>query len=171
MGENLAAPERQAVRTPMQWTDEPGAGFSPADPARFPAPLTEGEYGPLAVNVARQRRDEGSLLNWFERLLRRRRETPELGLGRWSVVESDPPSVLVHRCDWDGHTVVALHNFSAEPCPVSVTLDGLPDAEAADDLLDGASELQIEDATLSLTLEGHGYRWYRIRRQGQRITP
>ena len=171
MGENLAAPERQAVRTPMQWTDEPGAGFSPADPARFPAPLTEGEYGPLAVNVARQRRDEGSLLNWFERLVRRRRETPELGLGRWSVVESDPPSVLVHRCDWDGHTVVALHNFSAEPCPVSVTLDGLPDAEAADDLLDGASELQIEDATLSLTLEGHGYRWYRIRRQGQRITP
>ena len=30
MGENLAAEGRMAVRTPMQWSDEPGAGFSTA---------------------------------------------------------------------------------------------------------------------------------------------
>ena len=171
MGENLAAADRQAVRTPMQWSDEPGGGFSTADPSRFPNPVTEGEYGPLAVNVARQRRDEGSLLNWFERLIRRRRETPELGLGEWCCVPSEPASVLVHRCTWEGSTVVALHNFSAEPCRVSVALEGLPDAVGADDLLDGAPEVGIEDATLDVTLDGYGYRWYRIRREGRRITP
>ena len=171
MGENLDAPDRQAVRTPMQWSDEPGAGFSTADPSRFPNPLVEGAFGPLAVNVAQQRRDADSLLNWFERLMRRRRETPELGLGTWRVVPSDPVSVLVHRCDWDGSTVVALHNFAPEPCRVSVPLDDLEDAAGADDLLDGAPEVTIEGATLSLTLEGYGYRWYRIRRVGQRLTP
>jgi|SoiMethySBSTD1v2_1073268.scaffolds.fasta_scaffold00468_3 trehalose synthase len=171
MGENLAAPDRQAVRTPMQWSDEPGAGFSTADAAAFPNPVTEGEFGPLAVNVAQQRRDPGSLLNWFERLMRRRRETPELGLGTWSVVPSEPASVLVHRCDWDGSTVVALHNFAAEPCRVEVALDGVDDVAGADDLLDGTGEIGLEDARLVLTLEGYGYRWYRIRRRGQRLAP
>ena len=37
MGDNLQLPERNAVRTPMQWSAEPQAGFSTAekdDPAR-----------------------------------------------------------------------------------------------------------------------------------------
>lgn len=171
MGENLAVPDRLAVRTPMQWSDEPGAGFSTADPGRFPRPLTEGEYGPLAVNVAHQRRDAGSLLNWFERLIRRRRETPELGMGTWSVVANDQPGILAHRCDWDGSTVVAAHNFSSEPCRVVLPLEGIEDAVAADNLLDGQAEHRLDGPALPLTLEGHGYRWLRIRRRGQRLSP
>ena len=64
-----------------------------------------------------------------------------------------------------------MHNFAAEPCRLVVALDGLDDAVGADDLLDGAPEVDIEDAALALTLEGYGYRWYRIRREGRRITP
>ena len=171
MGENLAAPDRMAVRTPMQWSDEPGAGFSTADPETFPHPLTEGTYGPLAVNVAAQRRDDGSLLNWFERLIRRRRETPELGLGSWAVVDTEPPSVLAHRCDWDGSTVVAVHNFAPEPCRLDVPLDGIDRVVGAIDLLDGAREIELDEPVLHLQLDGYGHRWLRIRRQGQRLAP
>lgn len=171
MGENLAAPDRLAVRTPMQWSDEPGAGFSTAAPATFPSPLGEGEYGPLAVNVAAQRRDAGSLLNWFERLIRRRHETPELGLGTWEVISTDAASVLAHRCDWDGSTVVALHNFAPEPCRLDVPLEGVPDAVGANDLLDGAPEVPLDEPVLHLTLDGYGHRWLRVRRRGQRLTP
>jgi glycosidase len=171
MGENLDAEARNAVRTPMQWSDEPGAGFSTADPATFPRPVTEGEFGPLAVNVAGQRRDPGSLLNWFERLIRRRRETPEIGLGAWSVITNDAPAVLAHRCDWNGSTVVAVHNFGAEPCRVDLRLDDLDDAAGAESLLDGASEQPLEEPVLHLTLGGYGYQWLRIRRRGQRLSP
>jgi glycosidase len=171
MGENLGAGGRMAVRTPMQWSDEPGAGFSMVDPARFPSPLTTGEYGPLAVNVAAQRRDPGSLLNWFERLIRRRRETPEFGLGAWSVVANEEPAVLAHRCDWDASTVVAVHNFGAEPCRLDLPLEGLDDAVGADDLLDGSREEPLDDPVLHLILDGYGYRWLRIRRAGQRLSP
>ena len=171
MGENLAAPDRLAVRTPMQWSDEAGAGFSPADPSTFPTPVTEGEYGPLAVNVTQQRRDAGSLLNWFERLVRRRRETPELGLGAWSVIATPEPAVLAHRCDWDGSTVVAVHNFSAEPCRLDVPLDGVDDAVGAVELLDGVPETELDEPVLHLELAGYGYRWFRVRREGQRRTP
>ena len=171
MGENLAAPDRLAVRTPMQWSDEAGAGFSTADPKTFPTPVTEGEYGPLAVNVTQQRRDAGSLLNWFERLVRRRRETPELGLGAWSVIATPVPAVLAHRCDWDGSTVVAVHNFSAEPCRLDVPLDGVDDAVGAVELLDGVPETELDEPVLHLELGGYGYRWFRVRREGQRRTP
>jgi trehalose synthase len=171
MGENLDATGRMAVRTPMQWSDEPGAGFSTADPERFPGPVTEGEYGPLAVNVAAQRREPGSLLNWFERLIRRRRETPEFGLGTWSVITTDEPAVLAHRCDWDASTVVAVHNLGAEPCRLAIPLDGIDDVAGAADLLDGTGEQPLDEPTLHLTLEPYGYRWFRIRRAGQRLTP
>jgi trehalose synthase len=171
MGENLDVAGRMAVRTPMQWSDESGAGFSIADPERFPSPVTEGEYGPLAVNVAAQRREAGSLLNWFERLIRRRRETPELGLGRWSIVANDTPAVLAHRCDWDGSTVVAVHNFGAERCALDLPLDGIDDVVGADDLLDGDRDQPLDEPVLHLTLAGYGYRWLRIRRAGQRLSP
>jgi trehalose synthase len=171
MGENLDADARNAVRTPMQWSDEPGAGFSTADPATFPRPVTGGEFGPLAVNVAGQRRDPESLLNWFERLIRRRRETPEIGLGTWSVVTNDAPGVLAHRCDWNGSTVVAVHNFGAEPCRVDLRLDDLDDAAGAESLLDAGPEQPLDEPVLQLTLEGYGHLWLRIRRRGQRISP
>ena len=48
MGENLKAEGRLAVRMPMQWTAEPGGGFSTADPSTFPEPLAEGAFGPRA---------------------------------------------------------------------------------------------------------------------------
>jgi trehalose synthase len=171
MGENLAVEGRQAVRTPMQWSAEPGAGFSTAAARRFPAPVVDGRFGPLAVNVADQRRDPGSLLNWFERLIRRRRETPELGLGTWSVIPTDARSILAHRCDWRDSTVVAVHNFSAEPCRVAVPLEGIDDPAGADDLLDGTGERPLEGPTLPLTVDGYGHHWLRIRRAGHRLSP
>jgi maltose alpha-D-glucosyltransferase/alpha-amylase len=173
MGENLAVHGRSAVRTPMQWSPAPGAGFSTADPSQFPAPLVEGAYGPSNVNVADARRDPASLLNWFERLVRRRKETPELGFGAFRVVENDADTVLAHRCDWDGSSVLAVHNFSAEPCRVRLQLD--PDAEdpdvvALDDLVDAQSHA-VDGPEVELDLGRYGYRWFRLVREGQRLVP
>jgi trehalose synthase len=175
MGENLAVKGRSAVRTPMQWSDEPGAGFSTGDPSDFPAPVTDGEYGPLAVNVEAQRRDPNSLLNWFERLIRRRRETPELGLGAWRTIDSDVDAVLTHRCDWDGSTVVALHNFSPDACRVTFALGDPDDLDldepvALHDLLDGGC-VELDGPEVTLELGRYGYRWLRVQRAGHRRTP
>jgi maltose alpha-D-glucosyltransferase/alpha-amylase len=170
MGENLAAPGRAAVRTPMQWSDDPGAGFSTADPSTFPAPIADGRYAPLAVNVFAQRRDPQSLLNWFERLIRRRKETPEFGLGQWDVLTNDVPAVLAHRCQWEATTVVAVHNFSAEPCELELKIDGLDGEMVADDLL-GDDRLEVEGGVLRLTLETYAARWYRLRRPDERPMP
>jgi trehalose synthase len=153
MAENLEIEGRGSVRAPMQWAPGPQAGFSSAPPERLRNPVVQGGYGPDRVNVADQRRDPDSLLNWMERLIRRRKECPELGFGTWSVLDVDVPAVFAHRCDWDGRSVVAVHNLGPEDCTVRLPLDG-----GLHDLLSdqrGPDPGEVE-------LGGYGYRWFRF---------
>jgi hypothetical protein len=70
-----------------------------------------------------------------------------------------------------GCAFVAVHNFGAEPCRLELPLDGIDDAVAADDLLDGSWVHPLDEPVLHLTLDGYGYQWLRIRRAGQRLSP
>jgi maltose alpha-D-glucosyltransferase/alpha-amylase len=64
MGDNIFLGDRDAVRTPMQWTSDRNAGFSRADPARlYLPPIMDPVYGYESVNVEAQSRSAGSLLN------------------------------------------------------------------------------------------------------------
>ena len=161
MGENLKVEGRSAVRTPMQWSADANAGFSTADPGALPAPITEGRYGPAEVNVADQRRDPDSLLSWITLLIRRYRQCPELAWGETTVLDHDQPAVLAHRADYDGQTVVALHNFDAEPVEVSLRLDGLRPGTRLTDLLTEGDSTVEDGARIRLRLAGHGCRWLR----------
>ena len=172
MGENLEVPGRVSVRTPMQWTDGKNAGFSTASPSRLRRSLPDGEFGPLAVNVAEQQRDSESLLNTIERMIRRRRETPEFGWGKPRLLETGDAAVLAHRVDWEGRSVLAVHNFSSGPRVVTLEV-GEPDEEIVlSDLLEfGADSLDVGDGEIELKLEGYGYRWLRIQPAGQQTIP
>lgn len=172
MGENLAIEGRLSVRSPMQWSDERHGGFSTvADAEALCRPVVDDEdFGPAAVNVARQRREDGSLLNWFERLIRRRRECPEIGFGRFEIMDAGAPSVLAHRCDWDGSTIVAVHELGGEAVTVALALDGPDDADALVDLF-SADVHTLEGGRVELGLEPHAFRWLRVRRAGRRLPP
>jgi len=77
MGDNLNLPERNCARTPMQWSTEPHAGFTKSERPILPV-ISDGPYGYDHVNVAEQRRDANSLLNSIERIIRMRKEVPEV---------------------------------------------------------------------------------------------
>jgi trehalose synthase len=168
MGENLSLPDRLAVRTPMQWTAGPNGGFSEAPAARLVRPLTAGEFGPDAVNVHDQRADPDSLLAFIGRLIRRRRETPELGWGAWQLIETPAASLFAHRCDWQGSTVIAAHNLGERRVTLTLTPEQLGEAEAIDDLLRERALTRRADGSLRIPLEPFGYRWLRVRAPGQR---
>ena len=165
MGENLEVEGRMAVRTPMQWSGERHGGFSTVDdPSRLRRPLPEGRFGPERVNVARQRRDPDSLLSWFERLLRRRRECPELGFGTLELLGTGEPSVFAHRCDWDGSTIVAVHELAGRAAEVALPVT---DGEALVDLFKDAEH----PLPATLSLAPYAAHWFRVRREGVRMPP
>lgn len=172
MGENLDIEGRLSVRSPMQWSDDANGGFSTVeDPGALCRPVVDdGRYGPAQVNVAQQRRDESSLLNWFEKLIRRRRECPEIGFGELQLLDTGSAGVIAHRCDWDSATIVAVHDLGGERATVKLSLDGPDDAEALVDLF-SADRHPLRDGSVELELEPHAHRWFRVKRRGRRLPP
>jgi trehalose synthase len=164
MGENLEIDGRLAVRSPMQWSPGPTAGFSPAtDPEVLCRPVTTADgFGADAVNVASQQRDDGSLLNWFERLLRRRRQCPELGMGHATPIAAGDPAVLALRSTWQDSTMITVHNLGADAVTVRLELGDSSTGKRLVDLF-GREDLEPEgEGRVELALEAYGYRWWRL---------
>jgi trehalose synthase len=168
MGENLDVPGRMAVRTPMQWSREPNGGFSPVRPSQLCRPVVADGFSPQHVNVADQRRDPDSMLAFMTLLIRRYRDSPELGWATFQVLDQPHTSVLAHVCTWDDGSLVALHNLSPDACEVPLRLEGCDDSHRLEDLLqDGTTQLDEKGRT-TIALDGYGYRWLRVVAAGSR---
>ncbi|MFD6416835.1 alpha-amylase family protein [Streptomyces sp. NPDC060194] len=161
MGENLAAEARQAVRTPMQWTPEPTAGFSSADPEKYPEPLATGDYGPEHVNVQDQALDADSLLSRIRVFAERYRESPELAWGDVEILAAEDPAVLAHCSALEGECVLALHNFSDRTVPVALEMPGTKPGTELADVLSGETCTVGDDGRVHAELGPYGYRWLR----------
>jgi maltose alpha-D-glucosyltransferase/alpha-amylase len=162
MGDDLSLPERECARTPMQWSTEPQAGFTKSPKPVRPV-ISGGPYGFEHVNAAEQRRDPNSLLNWMERIIRMRKEVPEIGWGDFVVLDTGAPEVLAMRYDWRGNTVVFVHNLLGEPREVRLRAGA--DGEHAGLLVNvlSADHSQANaDGHHRVLLEPYGYRWYRL---------
>jgi trehalose synthase len=168
MAENLQLEGRMSVRAPMQWSSDRHGGFTTAPKPSRPL-VDEEQWGSQKVNVARQRREDRSLLNWMEKLVRRRRECPELGWGRVTVLDVSRPEIFAHRADWDGHTILVAHSFAGQSTEVTVPVEEEVES-AVDQFAD--DEVRVNGTgRIDLQLQPYGYRWLRLRRRGQRLPP
>jgi maltose alpha-D-glucosyltransferase/alpha-amylase len=162
MGDDLSLPERNCARTPMQWSDEPHGGFTTSDRpvARV---ISGGPYGFEHLNVAQQRRDPNSFLNWLERMCRMRKEVPEVGWGDFSVLDVGDNAVLAMRYDWRNNGVLFLHNLGADPREIRFkSQESHGRAGLLVNLLTEDHSQAGKDGKHCVLLEGYGYRWYRV---------
>lgn len=160
MGDNLHLPERNCARTPMQWSTEPQGGFTKSEKPILPV-ICGGAYGFEHVNVAQQRRDPDSLMNWTERMIRMRKETPEIGWGEFSILQTGTPEVLAIRYDWRNNSVLVVHNLSAIPREVWFEV-GVEDSGCLVNLLSGENSNSDGSGKHRLLLDPYGYRWFRV---------
>ena len=160
IGDDLSLPERECARTPMQWTSERHGGFSIAEQVVRPV-IARGSYGYRSRNVADQRRDNNSLLNWTERMIRMRKECRELSWGAISILPSSADAVLVIEYAWRDAALLTLHNFS----DVEQTVGFEVNTERGTTLVDvfGDDNSRAESGRRHLVkLAPYGYRWYRV---------
>jgi maltose alpha-D-glucosyltransferase / alpha-amylase len=156
MGDDLRLEERQCSRTPMQWSTEPHGGFSKAAKTILPV-ISEGPWSYQQINAAAQRRDPESLLNWTERIIRMRKECPEIGWGDFRVLPTGRKSVLALRYEWRNNALVALHNLADEPVEVSLRVE----EDLLTNLFSEAHSERKGRGAHRIALEPYGYRWYR----------
>jgi maltose alpha-D-glucosyltransferase / alpha-amylase len=165
MGDDLSQPERNSVRTPMQWSAEANAGFSTAPTKKLRRPVIDsGQFDYRLVNMQAERRNPASLLNRIERMIRTRKEFPEFACGKYRLLESDrPEAIFVHACeDAEGNAVLAIHNLSRSAVTAKVRLwtDRFAHAVFLFGENDGAA---IENKDLPIALDGYGYNWLRLK--------
>jgi maltose alpha-D-glucosyltransferase/alpha-amylase len=161
MGDDLSLPERNCARTPMQWSTEPQAGFTKSAKPILRI-ISEGPFGYMHVNAAQQRRDPNSPLNWMERIIRMRKEIPEVGWGDFDLIATNDISVLAIRYDWRNNSVLFIHNLASTPREIRFTVGlEVPDQVLVNLLSDDHSQPDTAGRH-RVMLEAYGYRWYRV---------
>ncbi|TMR13099.1 maltose alpha-D-glucosyltransferase [Nonomuraea turkmeniaca] len=164
MGDNIWLEDRDAVRTPMQWSPDRNAGFSTTDPGRLYLPaVMDPIYGYQAVNVEAQQRHEGSLLQFTRKMLEIRRRHPVFGVGAYTEMWSSNPAVLTYVREDRDDVMLCVNNLSKFPQPVELDLrrfEGLIPVEARG----GVPFPPIGELPYLLTLPGHGFYWFALKR-------
>ena len=99
---------RENARTPVQWSDARNAGFSTAEPW---FPVNDNYH---QVNVQAQEEDENSLLNFYRRLLRFRRENPIVLWGEYIEHMPEDKNFYVYERRYEGKRLLVICAFTAE---------------------------------------------------------
>jgi len=160
MGDDLSLPERECARTPMQWTSERHGGFTRSD-RTIQRVIDDRTYGYTRVNVSDQRRDPNSLLNWTERMIRMRKECPEISWGAFEVMSTSASEVLAIRYDWRGTSLVTVHNFANRRVTSAFDLK-VPAADLLVDVFNANGDSHGRDGRHEIALEPYAWRWFRV---------
>jgi maltose alpha-D-glucosyltransferase/alpha-amylase len=162
MGDNIWLPDRNGVRTPMQWNDGPNAGFSNAPADVLYAPVIENEtYGYRQVNVAAQQADPDSLLNWTRHLIQVRKAYPLFGRGAFDFLLPENKAVLAYLRTYQGEVLLVVANLSGSVQTATWNL-GAYDGAAPVDLLSREQLTPITYEPYQLALRPFGYRWLKL---------
>lgn len=162
MGDNIWLSDRNGVRTPMQWTDGPNAGFSTAPPDALCAPVVADEvYGYRQVNVAAQQADPDSLLNWTRRLIRVRKTHLVFGRGDFRFLLPDNAHVLAYLRTRAEEAVLIVGNLADSRQTAALDLAAYA-GRTPSDLLSDERLAPIAAEPYALTLPPYGYRWLRL---------
>jgi alpha-glucosidase len=103
---------RDGSRTPMQWSGERNAGFTAGEPW-LPA-----DHSHVERNVERQAKDPASLLNWYRRLIRTRKEKPALQAGGYRAIDGLPKGVLAYLRESGENRIAVFLNFTSHDAEV-----------------------------------------------------
>lgn len=160
MGDNIWLPDRDAVRTPMQWTPDRNAGFSTADPGKLYLPLVQSlvhHYN--HVNVEAQLAQPTSLLHWVHGMLKVRRQHPVFGTGDFTAMDCDDEAVIAFTRGSEDEIVLVGANLSATARSATLKLPRFA-GWTVTDVFGGASFPTVgEGGTLTMTWGARDFYW------------
>ncbi|MDD9205995.1 maltose alpha-D-glucosyltransferase, partial [Georgenia sp. 10Sc9-8] len=172
MGDNIWLPDRDAVRTPMQWTPDRNAGFSTADPGKLFLPVVQSLVNHYAaVNVEAQIQTPTSMLHWVRGILEVRRKHPVFGTGDFVPLDCDNDAVLPYLRTDGTETVLCVMNMANTARSATVQLPDHAGAELTD-VFGGARFPHVgADGVVSFTLGSRDFFWLTVSPTGSEQAP
>lgn len=128
-------------------------------------------YGYQVTNVEAAMSSPSSLLHWTRRMIEIRKQNRAFGLGSYTELPSTNPAVLAFLREAppgpDGEEddlVLCVHNFSRFAQPTELDLQTFAGRHPVE-LTGGVRFPAIGDLPYLLTLAGHGFYWFRLRKE------
>lgn len=114
--ETLRQRSRDNGRTPMQWDASPSAGFTSGTPWL----MSPENY--QSINAAAEIQDPDSILHYYKRLIRLRKEEPVIAEGQIEFICQDIPEVFAYRRFLGNAELFVVCNLTGH----DVAMDSLP---------------------------------------------
>ncbi|MCQ2463934.1 MAG: hypothetical protein MJ177_11160, partial [Clostridia bacterium] len=99
---------RDNARTPMQWDDSENAGFTAGEPWFYVNPNYR------TINVKQAEEDENSILNYYRKLLKFRKENPIVIYGDYKEHNKSSRDLFVYERSYEGKRMLVMCCFSEE---------------------------------------------------------
>ncbi len=162
MGDNIYLGDRDAVRTPMQWTGERNAGFSRANPQKLYLPtIIDPEYHHATINVEAQQNNPESLLWWTKHIIALRKQHAVFGRGEIELLHPDNGRVLAFFRHDAHERILVVANLSRFSQFVELDLSEHAGAVPVE-LFGGTRFPRIGELPYLLTLGQYGFYWFLI---------
>ena len=164
MGDNVYLGDRDAVRTPMQWSGDRNAGFSRTNPQRLYLPvIIDPEYHYETVNVESQQGNPSSLFWWMKRLIALRKRHRVFGRGDLEFLHPENPRVLAYVRRLGEEHVLVVANLSRFAQPVEMDLSEY-EGQAPVEMFGHTSFPPIGELPYFFTLGPHAFHWFLLKR-------
>ena len=119
MGDDITLKDRDGVRTPMQWSAAPNAGFSTADAAKlYSRVIDDARFSYRRVNVADEGHEPDSLWHTIQKMVAIRKQHHAFGRGTCEFLALERYALLTYIRRFENETIVVVNNLS----PIQQTL-------------------------------------------------
>jgi oligo-1,6-glucosidase len=108
---------RDNGRTPFQWDSTMNAGFTTGNPWIKVNPNYTG------VNEASEDKDPNSILNYFRKMVKLRKESPVLIYGKYVLLDKNNPDVYAYTRELNGKKILVMLNFRDKPATANTGID------------------------------------------------
>jgi maltose alpha-D-glucosyltransferase/alpha-amylase len=162
MGDNIWLPDRNGVRTPMQWDDSKNAGFSDAPEDELYEPLIkESDYDFRKVNVATEKDDPKSLLSKMKHLVSVRKSLPILAVGDYEFLAKDHKETLVILREFENEHLICVLNLSDKKQTISLNLS-TKNGYTVRDVYKDQRFPPIQKDPYPIEVKPYGFHWLRL---------
>lgn len=106
--EQIWATSRDNSRTPMQWSDEPNAGFTTG------TPWLEVNPNYPKINVKKQWNDPHSILHFYKKMIALKKKHKVFTYGTYQLLLKDHPQIYAYTRESEQEKMVVISNLTAK---------------------------------------------------------